>query len=149
NEQVLRTGLETLLSLLNTQRQSNNIELTRYAVCLMALARKLSANSAAMGELSDRIEQVKRQLLHFDLMSETIQSALAAIYVDIISPMGTQIRVIGSANALQQPLIQARVRAALLSGIRAAILWQQMGGSRLQLIFSRNRLFQQVQSLLT
>ncbi|MEY4922404.1 MAG: hypothetical protein RLY17_1121, partial [Pseudomonadota bacterium] len=36
----------------------------------------------------------------------------------------------------------------LLGGIRSAVLWQQIGGSRLQLIFSRNRLFKQAQTIL-
>ncbi|VTR41516.1 High frequency lysogenization protein HflD [Serratia fonticola] len=38
-------------------------------------------------------------------------------------------------------------RATLLAGIRAAVLWQQVGGSRLQLMFSRNRLLKQAQNI--
>ncbi|HAL7526237.1 TPA: DUF489 family protein, partial [Escherichia coli] len=40
------------------------------------------------------------------------------------------------------------VRATLLAGIRAAVLWHQVGGGRLQLMFSRNRLTTQAKQIL-
>jgi high frequency lysogenization protein len=33
-----------------------------------------------------------------------------------------------------------KVRALLLAGIRAAVLWRQVGGSRLQILFSRAKI---------
>ncbi|QPR27433.1 high frequency lysogenization protein HflD [Edwardsiella hoshinae] len=149
HERVLKPGLETLLNVLNANRQGPGAELTRYCLSLMLLERKLYSNRQALATLSGRIAELDRQLAHFDLESDTIISALAAIYVDVISPLGPRIQVTGSPSILQNSLIQARVRAALLAGIRAGILWQQVGGSRLQLMFSRNRLFQMAQNLLT
>ena len=149
HERVLKPGLETLLNVLNANRQGPGAELTRYCLSLMLLERKLYGNRQALATLSERIGELDRQLAHFDLESDTIISALAAIYVDVISPLGPRIQVTGSPSLLQNALVQARVRAALLAGIRAGILWQQVGGSRLQLMFSRNRLFQMAQNLLT
>ncbi|ACY84890.1 high frequency lysogenization protein HflD [Edwardsiella piscicida] len=149
HERVLKPGLETLLNVLNANRQGPGAELTRYCLSLMLLERKLFGNPQALRTLSERIGELDRQLAHFDLESDTIVSALAAIYVDVISPLGPRIQVTGSPAVLQNALVQARVRAALLAGIRAGILWQQVGGSRLQLMFSRNRLFQMAQNLLT
>ncbi|MGL4193724.1 MAG: high frequency lysogenization protein HflD [Edwardsiella piscicida] len=149
HERVLKPGLETLLNVLNANRQGPGAELTRYCLSLMLLERKLFGNPQALCTLSERIGELDRQLAHFDLESDTIVSALAAIYVDVISPLGPRIQVTGSPAVLQNALVQARVRAALLAGIRAGILWQQVGGSRLQLMFSRNRLFQMAQNLLT
>jgi high frequency lysogenization protein len=148
NEQSLKMGLETLQGVLNTHRQGLGVELTRYALSLMVLERKLNANKSSMNTLGDRINQLDRQLAHFDLESETIMSSLASIYTDVISPLGPRIQVTGSPAILQSTLVQAKVRAALLGGIRSAVLWQQIGGSRLQLIFSRNRLFKQAQTIL-
>ncbi|CNG33998.1 high frequency lysogenization protein HflD [Yersinia enterocolitica] len=148
NEQSLKMGLETLQSVLNASRQGPAAELTRYTLSLMVLERKLNANKSAMNTLGDRISQLDRQLAHFDLESETMMSSLAAIYTDVISPLGPRIQVIGSPAILQSTLVQAKIRAALLAGIRSAVLWQQVGGSRLQLMFSRNRLFKQAQSIL-
>ncbi|OMK91984.1 lysogenization regulator HflD [Yersinia pestis subsp. microtus bv. Caucasica] len=147
-EQVLKMGLETLQSVLNANRQGEAAELTRYTLSLMVLERKLSASKSAMNTLGERISQLDRQLAHFDLESETMMSSLASIYVDVVSPLGPRIQVTGSPAILQSPLVQAKVRATLLAGIRSAGVWQQVGGSRLQLMFSRNRLFKQAQSIL-
>ncbi len=74
---------------------------------------------------------------------------MAAIYVDVISPLGPRIQVTGSPAVLQSPQVQAKVRATLLAGIRAAVLWhRQVGGGRLQLMFSRNRLTTQAKQIL-
>ncbi|MEE7539638.1 DUF489 family protein [Enterobacter kobei] len=54
--------------------------------------------------------------------------------------------LLGVLNASSQ--VQAKVRASLLAGIRAAVLWHQVGGGRLQLMFSRNRLTTQAKQIL-
>lgn len=149
SETNLRLGLETLLGVLNaSNRQGLNAELTRYTLSLMVLERKLNAAKGAMNTLGDRIAGLQRQLDHFDLQSETLLSAMAGIYVDVISPLGPRIQVTGSPAVLQSPQVQAKVRASLLAGIRAAVLWQQVGGGRLQLMFSRHRLTTQAKQIL-
>lgn len=144
----VKLGLEGLLGMLNAARQGPGAELTRYTLSLMVLERKLHANTPALDELGKRIGQLQRQLAHFELMSDTLFSAMAAIYVDVISPLGPRIQVTGTPAMLQNIQIQAKVRAALLAGIRSAVLWQQLGGGRLQLMFGRNRLMKQAQQIL-
>ena len=131
-----------------SSRQGLNAELTRYTLSLMVLERKLSSAKGALDTLGNRINGLQRQLEHFDLQSETLMSAMAAIYVDVISPLGPRIQVTGSPAVLQSPQVQAKVRATLLAGIRAAVLWHQVGGGRLQLMFSRNRLTTQAKQIL-
>lgn len=144
----LRLGLESMVGMLNASRTGPGAELTRYTLGLMVLERKLNANKSALDALDKRIIELDRQLAHFELLSETIISAMAAIYVDIISPLGPRIQVTGTPALLQNTQIQAKVRAALLAGIRSAVLWQQVGGGRLQLMFGRNRLFKQARQIL-
>lgn len=86
SEANLRLGLETLLGVLNaSSRQGLNAELTRYTLSLMVLERKLSSAKGALNTLGDRINGLQRQLDHFDLQSDTLMSAMAGIYVDVIS----------------------------------------------------------------
>ncbi len=149
DEANLRFGLETLLAVLNTSsREGLGAELTRYTLSLMVLERKLGNNSQALDELSRRIAQLDRQLAHYELESDTLMSAMAAIYVDVISPLGPRIQVTGSPAVLQNSQVQSKVRATLLAGIRAAVLWRQVGGGRLQLMFSRNRLVNEAKRIL-
>lgn len=147
-EQNLKMGLESLVSLLGGSAPKIGPELMRYSAGIMILERKLLANNEALNALSSRISQLDRQLVHFDIDSETVIGAIADIYVEVISPLGPRIQVTGSAAALQQPLVQSKVRASLLAGVRAAVLWRQIGGSRLQLLFSRGQLMAQAQAIL-
>ncbi|PLK59080.1 lysogenization regulator HflD [Candidatus Palibaumannia cicadellinicola] len=145
----LKIGLETLQKILNLSAEEEcGAELARYILGLMVLERKLNRNRSAQNKLSRYIGALKPQLLHFDLLSETIVSAIADIYVDVISPLGLRIQVTGAPAVLQNSKIQDQVRAALLTGIRSAVLWQQVGGGRLQLMFNRRRLFAQAKQLL-
>lgn len=148
-EANLKLGLETLLGVLNaSNRQSLNGELTRYTLSLMVLERKLQASKGAMDKLGSSIQGLQRQLEHFDLESDPLLNAMAGIYVDVISPLGPRIQVTGAPSVLQNSQIQSKVRATLLAGIRAAVLWHQVGGGRLQLMFSRGRLSAQAKQIL-
>lgn len=148
-ETNLQFGLETLIAVLNSSsRQGLSAELTRYTLSIMVLERKLNASKTALDNLSSRIEQLDRQLAHYELASDTLLSAMASIYVELISPLGPRIQVTGSPAILQNTQIQNKVRATLLAGIRAAVLWQQVGGGRLQLMLSRNRLVNEAKSIL-
>lgn len=149
DESHLRFGLETLLSVLNNpSRQGAGAELTRYTLSLMVLERKLNASKTALNTLAQRIGQLDRQLTHYDIESETLIAAMAGIYVDIISPLGPRIQVTGSPAVLQNSQVQSKIRASLLAGIRSAVLWQQVGGGRLQLMFFRNRLTREAKRIL-
>lgn len=148
-EANLKLGLETLLGVLNaSNRQGLNGELTRYTLSLMVLERKLHASKGAMEKLGNSIQGLQRQLEHFDVESDPLLNAMAGIYVDVISPLGPRIQVTGSPSVLQNSQIQSKVRATLLAGIRAAVLWHQVGGGRLQLMFSRGRLSAQAKQIL-
>ncbi|MGM3174068.1 high frequency lysogenization protein HflD [Dickeya lacustris] len=148
-EANLKIGLETLLGILNSSREGLGAELSRYTFSLMVLERRLHNNRDALNELCSRISQLDRQLDHYDLLSDTFINVLAGIYVDVISKLGPRIQVTGAQEVLKNSLIQAKVRAALLAGIRAAVLWQQVGGSRLQLMFSRSKLVRHAQDMLS
>lgn len=145
----LRLGLETALAQLGSQKGKIDGEIGRYWIGMLALSQKLNKNPQAKAELARRLQQLERQLPLYEgnMLHEQMISNIAAIYSDIISPMGTRIQVFGLQELLSRTDIQNRVRAALLAGIRAGILWQQVGGSRWQFFFSRAKLLNATQSL--
>ncbi|SPP31400.1 High frequency lysogenization protein HflD [Arsenophonus endosymbiont of Aleurodicus floccissimus] len=148
SEANLRVGLNTLLTILTASNNTLSSDLTRYLLSLIGLERRLRKNLSASDELKRRIELLQQQKNYFEPMSSGIFNALAGIYVDVISPIGPRIQVTGSPDMLQNSSIQAKVRALLFTGIRSAVLWQQVGGSRLQLMFSRQRLITQAKEIL-
>ncbi|MBL0484696.1 high frequency lysogenization protein HflD [Aeromonas caviae] len=137
---AIRDGYLALVEQLGADGSQKNAELTRYVVSLIALERKLAKRKDILNMLGERISQIGRQQQHFDLLDEQILANMASIYSDLISPIGPRIQVAGTPLFLQQPLVQHKVRALLLAGIRAVVLWRQLGGSRTQIIFARKKM---------
>ncbi|OSM96182.1 MULTISPECIES: high frequency lysogenization protein HflD [Lonsdalea] len=150
DENNLKLGVETLLGILSSSsREKIGADQSRYTLSLMALERRLHKNGNALNELGNRVDQLDRQLEHYELLSDPMINVLAGIYVDVISPLGPRIQVTGSQEVLKNAQVQAKVRAILLAGMRAAVLWQQIGGGRLQLMFSRAALVKQARQILS
>ena len=144
----VKIGLETLISHLGNNAKQKDPEVTRYVVSLLSLERRLNKNSTKLQELGERIVQCQRQLVHYEINSETLISSLASIYSDIISPLGTPIQVAGNPEILKIPTNQHKIRALLLAGIRSAVLWRQVGGKRRNILFARSKLVECAQTLL-
>lgn len=145
-EENLVVGLKCLVEVLESNQTVS--ELTRYLINLLGLERKLTHRRDSLTQLSDRIETIQRQVEHFDLLDDQMVSNLASIYLDVITPLGPRIQITGDPDKLQQAGIQNKVRALLLSGIRGAVLWRQVGGKRRHLIFMRKQLIEQAKIIL-
>ena len=145
--QGVRLGLSTLIRQLDRPGQ-RDLEVTRHAVTLLQLAPRLSGDRARMASVAEGIDAARTRLEHFPLTHENQVGALADLYQRNVSTLGPRVLVRGEPLHLQNPANQSRIRAALLAGIRAAILWQQCGGSRWQLLFGRRRLAAAARSLL-
>ena len=119
------------------------MQVTKYVIGMLALEKKLTTNGSALNMLGERINQVQRQLAHFEIDDNSVLSNLNAIYKDLISNLGPKIQVNGNPSYLQQEHTQHKIRALLLAGVRAAVLWRQIGGKRRQLLFSRKAMIHQ------
>lgn len=137
--QNLRRGLQVLLAQLGATRDKD-VEVTRYMVGILALARRLQKHPQQLAKLGERIEQLQRQRDTFQFADETLLTGMANTYSDFISPLSRPIQIQGKPSHLQQPNIQNQIRALLLAAIRSAILWQQSGGQRRQFLFNRRKM---------
>ena len=151
----VKLGLNLLINHLGDSSNANkkgnkgkDPELTRYIISLINLERKLTKQPKQLSQLGERIDSSKRQLEHYDITSETLISSFASIYSDIISPLGSRIQVTGEPSILKQAVNQHKIRAILLAGIRAAVLWRQVGGKRRNILFSRSKIVKTAQQLL-
>ncbi|NVK57851.1 MAG: high frequency lysogenization protein HflD [Alteromonadaceae bacterium] len=144
----LKTGFKVIVTQLGDHSSKKDTELTRYIASILGLERKLARNKKTMSELGERISHVQRQLAHTDFESTQILSSLASIYSDVVSPLAPKIQIAGNPNYLSLPLNQHRVRAILLAGVRAAVLWRQLGGQRRQIIFKRKAILRSAQQAL-
>jgi high frequency lysogenization protein len=135
----LKTGYRLVVQQLDSGPEKS-VELVKYVGGLIQLERALNSKPQQLDLLGTKIDDIKRRLSHFEITDETVIASLADIYAEVVSPLGQRIQVFGDPNLLQQKPIQNKIRALLLVGIRAAVLWRQMGGKRRQFILSKGKL---------
>lgn len=132
-------GLEVLQSQLRG-RASRDLEISRYAATVMHLERKLNRNESLLDKIHQGIVATERQVSHFHSGHDAVIAGLAEVYRDTIGNLFPRVMVRGERNYLELPRNAERVRALLLAAIRATVLWRQLGGRRLGLVFAQRRL---------
>ena len=145
---ALVVGLQTLVSQLANEDRQRDMVLTGYVVTLMHLERKLSGEPDLLARLAEAIEKIKGEINSSDEVSPEISNALASVYTDTISTLQPRIMVKGEESVLRNVDSQNMIRALLLAGMRATVLWKQCGGSRIRLIFQRRRILETCRLLL-
>ena len=133
----LKLGLETLIEQLT---HLNNRNIMNYWSAMLGLEARLNQNPEVKTLLGHRIRRLPEQLAYHELFDAQMLSVMANIYIDVVSPLGRKIHIIGAPDYLQQQYVQDKVRACLLAGIRAAVLWRQVGGTKWQLLFFRGKI---------
>ncbi|GHC31330.1 high frequency lysogenization protein HflD [Aidingimonas halophila] len=134
----LRQGLEILDAVVG-RKQANPVVL-RYGFSLLLLMNKLRKNNDMLTELGQRLSRIQGQADHFGVIHENVIASLGELYQDTLSTFKYRIVVQGDPSLLQSPMMPERVRAALLAGVRFALLWHQQGGRRWKLVFQRGAL---------
>jgi len=143
----VRLGLEQLDKQL-TSRVVANPEQARYAAQLVHLQKQLSQNQEMLKTIRNGVTKAQAQAEHFGVMHENVLANLADIYHSTISTMQPRIMVNGDPQHLGNQSVVNKVRALLLAGIRASLLWRQCGGSRWHLLLSRKKLQDEAKRLL-
>lgn len=145
---ALRLGLKALLEQISVSHSHRDREIARYCANLLSLERRLARKPGMLQAIGSRIGQAQKQCEHFPVNHDNVIANLAGIYQDTISTLSLRIQVTGLPRNLEAKDNQNRVRALLLAGIRAAVLWRQCGGRRRQLLLQRGRIERTVRELL-
>lgn len=132
------SGLRCLITQLDVPKD-RDVDISRYAVGVIQLAVRLSRDSDAQEALGRDIGDLNDRQQAFNMDDSQLYAPLADIYQRHLSNQSPRIMVKGEPLHLQNPDTAARIRTALLAGVRAAHLWLQCGGSRWQLVFRRRR----------
>ncbi len=146
--QGLATGLRTLRARLRSGGSAEELEITRYVIVMLHLERKLAGFATMQDTLRIGIERIRNQLNYFPSTHDNILAALGELYQATISTLRPRIMVQGEPTYLADKARANQIRALLLAGIRAAVLWRQLGGRRWQLFISRRKILETAQQLL-
>jgi high frequency lysogenization protein len=145
----LAVGLKQLRIVAGKDPQGISPDVTRYALSLLHLEKKLSKAPEMLDALGRGIQDAARQSDHFGITHENTIASLAGLYKQTLSNLSFRIRVTGNPSYLQTNYTANRVRALLLAGIRAAMLWRQVGGKRWHLLINRKRYLKACEQLLS
>lgn len=133
----VRYGLETLVSQIDDGQR--DISVTQIAVSVLRLERKLARRRAMLDALHDGIVAVQRQADHLGIVHASVLGRLSELYSTTLSTLRPRVVVSGNPLYLTQQNHVERIRATLLAGVRAAVLWRQLGGNQWQLVFRRRQ----------
>lgn len=144
----VRVGLRVLLRLFDSERESTDLYISRYVISMIHLEKKLTRNTSMLTNLARRVRYAISQANYFSSIHPTVIASLADIYVSTLGSLPFRIHVFGQAKFLNQTETIEKIRALLLAGVRSAVLWRQLGGSRWHLFFKRQQIVKVAKQLL-
>ena len=135
----LENGFATMERILGNPKDPANTLTLRYVLGVLYLGRKLAGNRKMMNRIGEGLARAAAQAETFSLAHTNVLANIADLYQQTISSFNFRIQVQGVANHLQQPAVANWFRCLLFAAVRSAILWQQVRGSRIHLMFRRDR----------
>lgn len=143
----VRLGLETLAA--QFEDGHHDLALSKLVISVLRLERRLARRPRMLQELRGGIDAIQRQVDHFGIAHATVQGRLAELYATTLSQLRPRVIVHGKPTNLSNPQLVEQVRALLLAAVRAAVLWRQVGGSQLRLLFRRRQYAMLARGLMT
>jgi high frequency lysogenization protein len=144
----VRHGLEQLTTQLGS-RVLASPEQARYAAQIVYLQKQLTQKPDMQKTIQAGVSKAQAQADHFGVLHENVLANLADVYHSTISTMQPRIMVQGDQQYLGNQSTVNKIRALLLAGIRATLLWRQCGGSRWKLLFFRKKIQDEAKFLLS
>lgn len=148
NLAALRPGLSLLAQHLARRMNATHHEQARYAASLMGIERRLVRSPTAAAQLTDVLREIDSSRGEHAIDSQQIVQQLASAYSKHVSILVPRVMVSGEPIHLKTAENAERIRALLLAGLRATVLWRQSGGTQLKLLLLRKAMQRTTQDLL-
>ena len=143
----LETGLAVLTDVFSSSPDKRTQTVLRYMMNMLNLQARLAKHPGILDVLANRLKHAQRGNELMPDSNHRLNANLASIYQDTIGTLGFRINVVGNPEMLQRTENAEQIRALLLAGIRAATLWNQVGGKRWRLLFQRTKIKQVIEQL--
>ena len=141
NGDGIRTGLRVVIEILGDGNYSKYAETVRYASAILTLEKQIRNKPEILRSIGVDLSNIQEhQSFHeLSLCSAEVMTGLSEIYEKNLSNIQPRIRVHGQRKHLQESTNTTRIRALLLSALRSAVLWRQLGGNLIGLFLGRRR----------
>lgn len=122
--------------------ENKDPSLPRLAMAVLQVERRFIRETDTVKAVSGGLEAIAPQASERGSTHPDVLMALGTLYADTISRLRPRVMVQGNPHYLAQPGVVSEIRAILLTAVRAAVLWRQLGGSLWDFVFSRKAMVQ-------
>ncbi len=135
----LSRGFTALGDYLGGESRSPGRNIAYYLLSMLKLSSQILRDEELSENLLKGLQRIETDRVDFDLSRNSVMHKIDGLYQECISGLSPRIIVRGEQNYLRNDDNAAKVRVLLLAGIRAGVLWQQLGGNRWSLFWSRKK----------
>lgn len=135
---TLQVGLHSLCQLLAAKRTKISPAPWHYLWKLNAFVKQLQRQPRVLKQLQSRLQQAIQQRAFFQQDASQSLTALSQLHGWLMQEIPLSFHIKGKVQYLHQPENIVRIRVLLLAGIRAGVLWRQLGGTLWQLWWQRH-----------
>ncbi len=140
-------GLDVLTQYLDGGSRPSGKHIAYYVLSMLKIATRLQSDKKMATEILTRLQKIDAQAREFEFSRKNIIAKIDGVYQNTVSTINPRILVHGEQNYLSNSDNASKIRTLLLAGIRASILWYQLGGSKWKLFFSRKKYVQAAKQL--
>jgi high frequency lysogenization protein len=135
----LSRGLKVLTLYLGSGNQDPGKNVAYYVLSMLKLASKIKRDQKLAATIQSKLQKIETQSADFELSRHSVINQIDGVYQSTISTINPRIMVQGEQTYLRNKDHAGKIRALLLAGIRAAVLWHQLDGRKWKLIFFRKK----------
>jgi high frequency lysogenization protein len=135
----LARGFDALIDYLGGENRSPGRNIAYYLLSILKISNQVLHDRGLSDALLRGLQKIEQDAREFGMSRASTITKIDGLYQQCISSLNPRIIVRGEQNYLRNSDNAAKIRALLLAGIRAAVLWQQLGGSKWRLFWSRKK----------
>jgi high frequency lysogenization protein len=143
----IQVGLRLLHDILDGFN-NEHAAILRYSFAVLALERNLAKHPTIKNTLGVELNRIEQLTQREELHTDQLVAQLADVYESTLGALSPRIRIEGNRNHLENRANVQKIRALLLSAVRSAVLWHQLGGRRWQLLLQRSSLSKSIRNLI-
>lgn len=131
----------------SADKTTETVEITKNAFKVISLELTIEKNQAVFNKLGQDIDAARESILRrypdYEsgradvVLSQDCLHDFSELYQSLISPNFPRLMIYGEEAYLSRVENQEMIRTLLLAGIRACVLWRQVGGRRRYFLFRR------------
>ena len=146
SQNYIEKGLRHLKKQIIDDIFTRSSETRRYIASLNKLSDTLMSDNSCINKIQLLLKSFSEKSKSMTIDEKTIE--LSNIYQQTLSKFEPRIVVNGENKFLTDENHSSRIRTALFAGVRSVILWRQLGGSKLKLLFLKGQFSKQIDNYL-